>query len=401
MEFSASVEQLRDFYIQADRQYPTVKLNVDAYQGQLQDNIAKAENLARERIQSVGALNSLQQELVTKRDYRQQLLAKDDNDSETKSVIDQLTNEIYDLQSKVHRIETRIETSQDEEHAYRAQAAEAQKNLENLCGQCGDVANALDHYASVLVKEAQKVQTQSKAFSGVSSNGFGQSAGYASDQRSQISAQVFSLATQTKQLANKYCELAQMSNAGTIPALGARGPTRNARQALPLTNPNFNSSPTYQDNCQRCVWAFEMLRRGYSVEADSSDSSDYVGTLQSIQDFWFSAKNAKPEQYIRLDQICQNVDQQYALVEKKMKEWGEGSRAILANFWKGGGGHIWNVEYANGKLHYYDGQISKEVDIEHRNKLSQQLHIFARVDDLDVPDDIMKAVRRSDVRRNA
>lgn len=400
MGYSSSVEQLRDFYINADRQYPNVKLNVDTHQGQLRDNIGNADYIARQRNQSVFTLNSLQQELASKRDYRQRLLAKDDIDSETQSTIDQLTNEINNLQSEKHRIEIMIETSQEEEREYRAKAAEAQKNLENVCGQCGNVANALDHYSSVLVMEAKKVQTQSNAFSTVSTKRFGQSAGSASDQRSQTSAQILTLASQTKQLANKYRELAKMSSTDAISALGARGPTRTATQALPLTNPNFNTSSTYQDNCQRCVWAFEMLRRGYSVEAESSDSSsDYTGSFQDIRNFWFSAKNAKPEQYMRLDQMYQSVDDQYAMVEQKMKEWGEGSRAILGNVWKHGSGHIWNVEYSGGKVHYYDGQIGQEVDIERRNSKSKQLDIFARVDDLDVPEYIMKAVRVKEERR--
>lgn len=401
MGYSASVEQLRDFYINADRQYPNVKLNVDAHQRQLQDNIGNADNIARQRNQSAFTLNSLQQELASKRDYRQRLLAKDDIDSETQSAIDQLTNEIYILQSEKHRIEIVIETSQEEEREYRAKASESQKNLENICSQCGNVANALDHYSSVLVMEAQKVQTQSNAFEAMTSKRFGQSAGYASDQRSQTSAQILTIATQTKQLANKYRELAKISSTDTIPSLGARGPTRTAMQALPLTNPNFHSSSAYQDNCQRCVWAFEMLRRGYSVEAESSDSSsDYTGSFQDIRNFWFSAKNAKPEQYMRLDQMYQSVDDQYAMVEQKMREWGEGSRAILGNVWKHGSGHIWNVEYSGGKVHYYDGQIGQEVDIERRNSKSKQLDIFARVDDLDVPEYIMKAVRVKEERRS-
>ena len=96
---------------------------------------------------------------------------------------------------------------------------------------------------------------------------------------------------------------------------------------------------------------------------------------------------------MRLDQMYQSVDDQYAMVEQKMREWGEGSRAILGNVWKHGSGHIWNVEYSGGKVHYYDGQIGQEVDIERRNSKSKQLDIFARVDDLDVPEYIMKAVR--------
>lgn len=179
---------------------------------------------------------------------------------------------------------------------------------------------------------------------------------------------------------------------GVAGLLGPRGPLLSAMEALPLANPNYNLAREFQINCQRCVWAFEMLRRGFSVEAARSDSSDYVGSIRSIHDFWSSARNADQKYWLRVDRMASTVAGQYAVVERKMKEWGEGSRAILANVWNGGGGHIWNVEYSGGKVHYYDGQIGREVDIAGRNSRTKVLDIFARVDNLDIPEDIMKAV---------
>ena len=183
-----------------------------------------------------------------------------------------------------------------------------------------------------------------------------------------------------------------MNVSAGLRGLGPQGERRSAMEALPLTNPNYRLAYQYQINCQRCVWAFEMLRRGYSVEAARSDSSSYEGTIRDIHDFWSSAKNADQKKWVRLDHLADTVRGQYAELEKKMKEWGEGSRAIVANVWKNGGGHIWNAEYINGKVHYYDGQIGQEVDVASRNARTSVLDIFARVDDLDVPDRIMEAV---------
>ena len=43
--------------------------------------------------------------------------------------------------------------------------------------------------------------------------------------------------------------------------------SRNLRDAVMGTNPMFGEGPEYQNNCQRCVVAYEMRRRGYAVTA--------------------------------------------------------------------------------------------------------------------------------------
>lgn len=174
--------------------------------------------------------------------------------------------------------------------------------------------------------------------------------------------------------------------------LNTQGRVLSPSEAMPLANPHYSEDYLYQVNCQRCVWAYEMLRRGYSAEAAQAYSSEYEGTVDSIRDMWMSAPNADSRNFMMLNRTTRDVNEQYKIAEAKLQEWGEGSRAIMANVWKNGGGHIWNVEYSGGKVHYYDAQIGKEVDIANRNNRSSTLDIFARVDDLDVPNKVMNAV---------
>lgn len=166
-----------------------------------------------------------------------------------------------------------------------------------------------------------------------------------------------------------------------------------------MSNPYYADDRTYRINCQRCVWAYELNRRGYEVEADRHDSSDYVGSIAGIKEMYMNAPNAKRSDYYRLDLLEPgSTKRQYEKVKELMSTWGEGSRAILANLWDTGGGHIWNVEYLGGKVHYFDAQIGREVDPIERNSRSRTLDIFARTDTLDIPLTVYKAVRiRKDV----
>lgn len=50
--------------------------------------------------------------------------------------------------------------------------------------------------------------------------------------------------------------------------IGEKGKEKSIKEALRLTNPNYDpGDPYYSNNCQKCIWAYEALRRGYDVEA--------------------------------------------------------------------------------------------------------------------------------------
>ena len=46
-------------------------------------------------------------------------------------------------------------------------------------------------------------------------------------------------------------------------------------------------------------------------------------------------------------------------VDNQMTNWGEGSRGVVQIFYKGGGGHVFNVERKNGKTNYIEAQTGK------------------------------------------
>lgn len=45
-----------------------------------------------------------------------------------------------------------------------------------------------------------------------------------------------------------------------------------------------------------------------------------------------------------------------------MKRHGEGSRAVLQIVWRGGGGHVVNVEYRNGRVYINDAQAGGKLN---------------------------------------
>ena len=50
-------------------------------------------------------------------------------------------------------------------------------------------------------------------------------------------------------------------------------------------------------------------------------------------------------------------------IDSKMASFGEGSRGVVQIFYKGGGGHVFNVERQAGKTMYIEAQTGKVKDI--------------------------------------
>lgn len=121
----------------------------------------------------------------------------------------------------------------------------------------------------------------------------------------------------------------------------------------------YNDSWTYRQNCQRCVWAYEMQRRGYDVEAlptykgdDLPSNGNWLGIIDGTvtrkyiaADVWAGQKNT--------------IKTEVANATNIMQGWGEGSRGIVRVAWGSRNGHVFNVEYKNGKITAYDAQNGK------------------------------------------
>ena len=80
----------------------------------------------------------------------------------------------------------------------------------------------------------------------------------------------------------------------------------------------------------------------------------------------------------------------------RMDSWGNGSRAIVkVTYPRQRTGHVFNVEYRQGKLHYYDAQTGvvyrNQTVFDHVVKGNVQI---VRTDNLDIADNVRDMVRK-------
>lgn len=76
-------------------------------------------------------------------------------------------------------------------------------------------------------------------------------------------------AAKLKDIAKKLKDLIQKKTQwkSQLPVLGGQGTPLSITDALKGANPRFAKGTQYAVNCQRCVQAYELRRRGYNVEA--------------------------------------------------------------------------------------------------------------------------------------
>lgn len=196
-------------------------------------------------------------------------------------------------------------------------------------------------------------------------------------------------------------------------ALGARRQAYSMAEATTKSNPYYQRGvDAYSANCQRCVIAYEARRRGYDVVAQPTFVTDKLPSVAHKDKFanynayYMGAfKEAKP---INIGRNA-NGGSVYAStarenIKNKMKEWGNGSRAILQIFWAGGGGHVVNLENINGKVVVNDAQVSQKHDLDSYvnsgDMIIGDLNII-RTDNLRFSDRVRKSVEPTNRRRDA
>lgn len=122
---------------------------------------------------------------------------------------------------------------------------------------------------------------------------------------------------------------------------------------------NFSKGWEYQYNCQRCVWAYELQRRGYDVEAlptFNGDDMPRIGNWLNITTDDIAFRKSAKKLFDPWNDDVKSHKTEVNNATRIMSEWGEGSRGVIAVGWRNGGGHAFNVEYKNGAITAYDAQ---------------------------------------------
>lgn len=129
---------------------------------------------------------------------------------------------------------------------------------------------------------------------------------------------------------------------------------RSILEALAGANPNYEKGKEYQYNCQRCVIAYEMRRRGYAVSAKPRELTASGGlAIDPFPYSWMEAFVSTPLQ-------CGNGT---GLNEIKthMESWGLSSRAIIFIQWEGEPAttHVFIAENLRHGVRFLDPQTGE------------------------------------------
>lgn len=172
--------------------------------------------------------------------------------------------------------------------------------------------------------------------------------------------------------------------------IGAKGAPIAANKAVKEINPYRDVEyGDYSKNCQRCVVAFELNRRGYKVEAEAAG-----GKLDPYphNDYWMSAFQGGKLEHVGASSTAAVNNN----ITKKMSSWGEGSRGIVeVTYPNSNRGHVFNVEYHRGEIYFYDAQTG----VRYRkstvfNHVEQGNVRIMRSDNLKIADNVRDMVRK-------
>lgn len=178
-------------------------------------------------------------------------------------------------------------------------------------------------------------------------------------------------------------------------ALGTKGKPLSMADAVMGANPYYNGSyREFSENCQRAVVAYEARRRGYNVTAQPTYKGDQLPIVVAVpggirNGRWQGAfKGAKSENV-----GGKNAKDVQNNIESKMKDYGDGSRAVVGVQWKGNGGHVFNVERKGGKTYYLDAQIgAKYKPSEVLSRIKPNRVRLVRTDNLQFSDRAKKSI---------
>ena len=153
---------------------------------------------------------------------------------------------------------------------------------------------------------------------------------------------------------------------------------------LAKVNPKYATGKLYQNNCGYCSASYELLRRGYDVEANPLDGMYLYEWKRLFQGFKPHGVTAKRKTT--------------ALTEMKQEiaSWGEGARGGVFVIWDGRSwGHYFNVEVVNGEVVFVDGQNNKHGQYveDYFKRVKPSSIEYGRWDDLAPSENIKKAVK--------
>ena len=150
-------------------------------------------------------------------------------------------------------------------------------------------------------------------------------------------------------------------------AIGTRGYPNSISESIVSTNPHHSYDfREYSENCQRCVVAYELNRRGYDVTALPTYQGDRLGEVAyySPATGTYEGRWKGAFQNARTTNVGSNTESgAISNIESTMRSYGPGARAVVQIFYRSGGGHVFNVENQGGRIVYVEAQTGRIKNI--------------------------------------
>lgn len=160
--------------------------------------------------------------------------------------------------------------------------------------------------------------------------------------------------------------------------------------ALKMANPKYDDDYDYRRNCQRCAITYELLRRGYDVQAKPNNDGYGANRKWVAQLCWKERQNITAGNYKAAKKQIDEI----------IRKAGDGARYCIAVQWKGDCGHVFCGENVNGKIIYVDPQVNEyDIGDDHFSKVQSKSPIFVgRMDNADFSGSIEKTAVNREVK---
>ena len=154
-------------------------------------------------------------------------------------------------------------------------------------------------------------------------------------------------------------------------------------EALSDANPRYDEGEEWQVNCQRCVPAYEMRRRGFDVSATSC-GDDLDPLSYNPFDIW-----EEPD-------VISCPDDDESFIVDEMSQWEDGARAQVVVMWaEGEGGHAFIAEKVNGEIRFVDPQTGDAECSDYFKEVEPGTSRFCRIDNLQPSERILECCKEA------
>lgn len=175
-------------------------------------------------------------------------------------------------------------------------------------------------------------------------------------------------------------------------ALGCRkGAPFSIEDAAAIANPHFKEGPEFQNNCVRCVQAYELARRGYDVEALPApmQRGEHDFTRQSIL-LGNEIFKTPGGGVLRISIYSTRGE-----LEDSIQKAPIGARFSITVKQSETSGHIFCAERVDGGIRYIDPQNPKRDGQTMLSDCVQDCFMLLRMDNVDInPDKLSEAVKK-------